>query len=80
MRGLDDEVVRRLKIRAAGNNRSLEGEARHILEQAAQCDMETKVRAFRALSVRLRKEACQLAQTPSDVLVTEDRVSGHRDT
>ena len=80
MRPLADEVVRRLKLRAATNNRSLEDEARHILEQAAEGDMEGKVTAFRALSVRLRKETCELSRTPSDVLVSEDRASGHRDT
>ena len=42
--------------------------------------MEGKVTAFRALSVRLRKETCELSRTPSDVLVSEDRASGHRDT
>ena len=38
VRKLDGEVVRRLKRRAAGNNRSLEGEVRHILEGAAGDD------------------------------------------
>jgi plasmid stability protein len=40
VRQLDDEVVRRLEQRAAGNNRSLESEVRHILEQAAGESME----------------------------------------
>ena len=35
VRRLDEEVVRRLKQRAAVSNRSLESEARHILECAA---------------------------------------------
>lgn len=34
VRGLDDEVRRRLKIRAATNNRSMEAEARAILTAA----------------------------------------------
>lgn len=34
VRGLDDEVVRRLKERAASHNRSAEAEHRAILEQA----------------------------------------------
>ena len=79
VRRLDDEVVKRLKLRAAANNRSLEGEARHILEQAAEYTVEEKVRAFRAMSERFRKETGQVSQTPSDVLIGEDRESGHRD-
>ena len=35
IRQLDDQVIKRLEQRAAGNNRSLESEVRHILEQAA---------------------------------------------
>ena len=56
IRRLDDEVVRRLEQRAAGNNRSLESEVRHILEQAAGDDMEEKRRAFRELSRRLLEQ------------------------
>ena len=44
IRQLDEEVVRKLKTRAAENNRSLESEARHILEQAVQEDMARKAR------------------------------------
>ncbi len=39
VRRLDEEVVRKLKERAAANNRSLEGEVRHILELAVEDDM-----------------------------------------
>ncbi len=79
VRRLDDQVVQRLKLRAAGNNRSLESEARHILEQAARDDVAEKVRAFRDLSERLRKQTGGISQTPSHVLIREDRDSGHRD-
>ena len=34
VRNLDDDVQRRLKMRAAGNNRSMEAEARAILSDA----------------------------------------------
>ncbi len=33
---LDDDVYERLKARAAGNNRTLEAELRHILVQASK--------------------------------------------
>lgn len=56
VRRLDDEIVRRLRQRAAENNRSLESEARHILELAAYENMEEKTRAFRELSKRLLEQ------------------------
>lgn len=77
VRRLDDELVSRLKRRAAENNRSLEGEVRHILEQAAERGMADKLRTFRTLSGRLRKQTGDRPQTPSQVLIREDRDSGH---
>ncbi len=74
VRQLDDDVVQRLKRRAAGNNRSLEGEARHILERAS----DGKTRFLRALAARLRCETEGRAQTPSEILIREDRETGHR--
>lgn len=78
VRRLNDEVVERLKRRAADNNRSLEGEARHILEQAVADNMAEKMRAFRELSERMREQTPDVPQTPSQVLIREDRDSGHR--
>ena len=40
VRGLDDETVRRLKPRAKRNGRSLQGEAKRVLEQAAGMNAE----------------------------------------
>jgi plasmid stability protein len=79
VRRLDDEVVRRLKLRAAENNRSLESEARHILEQAAEDDAAARARRFRDLSQKLREMTKGTVQTPSEVLIREDREHGHRD-
>ena len=39
-RGLDDETVKRLKARAKRNGRSLQGEAKRVLEQAAGMNAE----------------------------------------
>ena len=80
VRKLDDEVVRRLKRRAAGNNRSLEGEVRHILEGAAGDDQGAKRAAFRTLAARLRRETDERAQTPAQALIREDRDGTHRDS
>ena len=78
VRQLNDDVVRRLKRRAAGNDRSLEGEVRHILACAVEDDMAAKRASFRALAARLRRGTEGRAQTPSEVLIREDRDSGHR--
>ena len=77
VRRLDDEVVRRLKRRAVENNRSLESEARHILEQAAEGGTVEKVTTFRALAEGLRKKTNNRPQTPSHILIREDRDNGH---
>ena len=78
VRQLDDDVVQRLKRRAIENNRSLEGEVRHILEGAVEDDMSAKRASFLALAARLRRETEGRAQTPSEVLIREDRETGHR--
>ena len=78
VRQLDDGVVQRLKRRAAGNDRSLESEVRRILARAVEDDMAAKRKAFQALAARLRRKAGGNPQTPSEVLVREDRESGHR--
>ena len=78
VRQLDDGVVRRLKRRAADNNRSLEGEVRHILEGVVEDDVSSKRASFLALAALLRRETEGRAQTPSEVLIREDREHGHR--
>ena len=72
VRHLGDDAVRRLQRRADANNRSLEGEARHILEGAA-----AKRAPFLALAARLRRESEGRAQTPAEALIREDREHGH---
>ncbi len=79
VRQLDDEVVRRLKDRASGNNRSLEGEVRHILECAVEDDdMEAKRAAFLAMVEPLRRSLEGREHTPAEELIREDRDRGHR--
>jgi antitoxin FitA len=51
IRGLDDGIKQRLRVRAARNNRSMEEEARAILRAAVASDMgkpKSLVRAIRA--------------------------------
>ena len=78
VRRLDDELIGRLRRRAAENNRSLEGEVRHILEEAANGGMGEKGSNFRALSRSLRKQTSARSQTPSHLLIRNDRDHGHR--
>ena len=79
VRQLDDDVVRRLKHRASGNNRSLEGEVRHILECAVEDDMEAKRASFLAIADRLRRSTEGREHTPAEELIREDRDRGHRE-
>ena len=76
VRLLADDVVRDLKLRAAHNNRSLEGEVRNILEGAVKNDMAAKCADFLKRTAELRREMSRL-QTPSEHLIREDRDHGH---
>ena len=78
VRRLDEKVVAKLKRRAAENNRSLEGEARHILEKSVEDDMPERMRAFRARARELRELTRGTKQTPSEILIREDRDRGHK--
>ena len=70
VRRLDDDVVERLKARAAANKRSLEGEVRHILETIARDD--ARARWPVSGGVGPAKTAGR-PQTPAEELIREDR-------
>ena len=76
VRQVSEEAVRKLKRRAVANNRSLESEARHILELAAEDDMTEKLKDFRDLSQQLRQQTGRITQTPAEALIREDRDGG----
>ena len=77
VRKLNDDVFHKLKQRAAANDRSLEGEVRHILARAVEDDdMTAKREAFMELAESLRGITSGKPQTPSEVLVREGRNSG----
>ena len=77
VRLLTDDVVRDLKLRTARNNRSLEGEVRHILADAVQDDLSAKRAAFLARTAELRSASEGRPQTPAELLIREDRGHGH---
>jgi plasmid stability protein len=69
IRGLDADVVNRLKERARGNRRSLEAELRGILEHAARNDLTEA----RALAARIRRRLAGRVHGDSALDVAEDR-------
>ena len=77
VRRLDQDVVERLKRRAAANRRSSESEIWHTLS-AAEDQMAAKRISFRELAARLRHRTLDHDQTASENLIREDRDSGHR--
>lgn len=70
VRNLDDELVARLKRRAARHGRSAEAEHREILRQALAGEDDT---SFEALAAELRKLTRGRRQTPSEILLREGR-------
>ena len=67
---LDDNLIARLKRRAARHGRSTEAEHREILRQALSGDVEP---SFDTLAADLRKLTKRRKQTPSEVLLREGR-------
>lgn len=70
VRNLDDELITKLKIRAARHGRSAEAEHREILRQALESEAET---SFDDLAAELRKLTASRKQTPSETLLREGR-------
>lgn len=70
VRNLDDDIVIRLKRRAARHGRSVEAEHREILRQALASEVEAD---FDALAAKLRALTARRRQTPSEVLLRESR-------
>lgn len=70
VRNLDDELIARLKRRAARHGRSAEAEHREILRQALADEEEP---SFDKLAAELRKLTSQRSQTPSENLLRAGR-------
>ena len=70
VRNLDDDLIARLKRRAARHGRSTEAEHREILRQALAAEDET---SFEKLAADLRKLTKRRKQTPSEILLREGR-------
>jgi antitoxin FitA len=70
VRNLDDELIAKLKRRAARHGRSTEAEHREILRQALETEVEP---SFETLAAELRKLTRRRKQTPSERLLREGR-------
>ena len=70
VRNLDDDLIARLKRRAARHGRSTEAEHREILRLALASDIET---SFETLAADLRQLTARRKQTPSEDLLREGR-------
>lgn len=70
VRNLDDDLMARLKRRAARHGRSTEAEVREILRQALSYEADID---FDTLAAQLRKLSAHRQQTPSEVLLRESR-------
>jgi plasmid stability protein len=70
VRNVDDDVIARLKRRAARHGRSAEAEHREILMQALRAEAEP---GFEDLAAELRRLLAGRAHTPAEVLMREGR-------
>jgi plasmid stability protein len=70
VRNLDDDLVSRLKRRAARHGKSAEAEARDILRRALSSEAEVD---FDTLAAELRALTAGRKHTPAEVLLREGR-------
>lgn len=78
VRGLNDRAAELLRLRVARNGRSLEGEARSILERAARSDTDAKWKKFFAAIDKL-DIATEPGEPLAEDLIRQDRDRGHRE-
>ena len=71
IRNLDDRVIERLKTQARANQRSLEGEIRHVLSR--QVDRAGRIAEFRERTQQLVSLTAGTPQSDSVELLREDR-------
>lgn len=70
VRNLEDDLIARLKRRAAQHGRSAEAEHREILRQALSVE---EAPSFNQLAAELRRLTARRKQTPSEDLLREGR-------
>jgi plasmid stability protein len=70
VRNLDDDLIAKLKLRAARNKRSAEAEHRAILQQALGSEPR---QSFKDVAARLRAMTAGRRHTASELLLREGR-------
>jgi antitoxin FitA len=70
VRNLDDDLIGRLRRRAARHGRSIEAEHREILRHALSAEVEP---SFAELAAEMRAMTANRRQTPSEILLREGR-------
>ena len=70
VRNLDDELVRRLKLRAARHGRSAEAEHRAILHDTLAAE---PAGSLKEVAARLRELTRERRHTPAEVLLRQSR-------
>jgi plasmid stability protein len=73
IRDLDRETIKTLKERARKNNRSLQGELKMILEEAARMSAPLNLDEFLARARAIRERTSAKIRTDSAELIREDR-------
>ena len=71
IRNLEDRVIDRLKAQAKANQRSLEGQVRHMLAELV--DRRSRMTGFRQRTQRLTSMTAGTPQTDSVTLLRADR-------
>ena len=79
LRNVDDEIVQRLDERAKRNGRTAESEHREILKRVlipeAADPLDAEMLSWEQRAARLRRLTHARQQTPSELLIREDRDS-----
>ncbi len=70
VRNIDEEIIRRLKRRAARHGRSAEAEHREILRQVLNSEPDG---SFEELAAKFRASTAGRKPTPSEILQREGR-------
>jgi antitoxin FitA len=68
VRNVDDEVIRRLKLRAVEHGRSAEAEHREILKQALLPDRKMAVDEWFRLAKELREQTGPIATDSTEII------------
>lgn len=73
-----DDVVARLRVRAARNHRSLQGELMAIIEEAAKQPETSRRPSIAEFRAKIRALGLQ-SRDESAAMIRADRDAGHRD-